>query len=166
MQSKTDEFLPDWMTIAHEEWGRGVIEVAGISANPRILLYLASTGLKGTKLALSDETAWCSAFACWVMEKSGRRSPKSAAARDWLKWGRPLLIPKPGCIVVFDRSDPNNKNAAHVAFYCGPNVDASKINVLGGNQRNRVCVAPYELSKVIGYRWPIVVESLGDKPAV
>jgi uncharacterized protein (TIGR02594 family) len=150
-----DEFLPEWMTIAHAEWGRGVIEVAGVSANPRILLYLASTGLKGTKLALTDSTAWCSAFMCWVLERAGFRTTRSAAARSWLKWGAPLDHPRPGCIVVFDRSDPNNPNAAHVAFYTGNDVRTGYINVLGGNQKNRVCVAPYKLSDVIGYRWPV-----------
>lgn len=149
------EFAPDWMTYAIEECGRGVIEVAGISANPRILLYLASTGLKGTKLALSDETAWCSAFACWVMEKAGIKSTRSAAARSWLDWGQPLQLPKPGCIVVFDRHDAANPNAAHVAFYFSERLD-SHINVLGGNQRNRVCVAPYPKSRVIAYRWPVL----------
>lgn len=155
-EAPRNELMPDWMTIAHGEWGRGVIEVAGISANPRILLYLASTGLKGTKLALSDETAWCSAFACWVMEKAGIKSTRSAAARSWLEWGQPLLLPKSGCITVFDRSDRSNPNAAHVAFYCGPNVDHTLINVLGGNQRNRVCVAPYDKSRVLAYRWPVL----------
>lgn len=158
-----DELLPGWMTFALDECARGVIEIAGIKANPRILLYLASTGLKGTKLALRDETAWCSAFACWVMEKAGRRSPRSAAARDWLKWGRPLLIPKAGCIAVFDRSDPRNPNAAHVGFYTG-HATSSTVSVLGGNQKNRVCIAPCEKESLLGYRWPVVVESLGDKP--
>ena len=160
------DFMPDWMTIALEECGRGVIEVAGVKANPRILMYLASTGLKGTKLALTDSTAWCSAFACWVMEKAGRRSPRSAAARSWLSWGQPIQLPRPGCIVVFDRADPNNPNAAHVAFYFSSTTNANVINVLGGNQRNRVCVAPYDKARVLGYRWPIVVESLGDKPTI
>lgn len=151
-----EEFLPNWMTIAHGEWGRGVIEIAGIKANPRILLYLAKTGLKGTKLALTDETAWCSAFVCWVMERAGIKSTRSAAARSWLDWGMPLLLPKPGCIIVFDRHSPTNPRAAHVAFYCGPNTSPYLINVLGGNQRNRVCVAPYDKSRVIGYRWPVL----------
>lgn len=157
-----DEFLPDWMTIAAGEWGRGVIEIAGIQANPRILVYLACTGLKNTKYALSDETAWCAAFASWVMMKAGRRSPRTAAARDWLKWGQPLQLPKPGCIVVFDRSDPRNPNAAHVGFWTG-NETSTTLDVLGGNQRNRVCVAPYEKRSVLGYRWPIIIEGV-DRP--
>lgn len=152
---EVDGLLPDWMTFAVEECGRGVIEVAGINANPRILLYLAKTGLKGTKLALSDETAWCSAFACWVMEKAGIKSTRSAAARSWLDWGQPLQLPKPGCITVLERPGAGNPTAAHVAFFFSERLD-SNINVLGGNQRNRVCVAPYDKSRVIGYRWPVL----------
>lgn len=95
-----------------------------------------------------------SSFACTCVDEAGYNSPKSAAARSWLKWGVELDGPRLGCIVVFDRSDPSNPNAAHVAFYAQPSFDTTKILVLGGNQRNRVCVAPYDKEKVLGYRWP------------
>lgn len=140
-----------WMVIAQAFERMGVIEQPGAKHHPLILWFHSQTSLKAT----SDEVPWCSAFVCAVMEMAGYKSPRSAAARDWLKWGG-LCLDKPafGAIVVFDRSDPSNKNAAHVGFYWGKSGDG-RIDVLGGNQRNRVCVAPYLETDVLGYRWPV-----------
>lgn len=144
-----------WFEIAQMYERMGVIEKPGAEAHPMILKFFQHTSLAGTKLAHTDETAWCSAFACTCMEEAGVKSTHSAAARSWLTWGKPLMMPKVGCIVVLDRSDASNPNAAHVGFFWGHRAD-SKIDVLGGNQRNRVCVASYEKSRVIAYRWPVL----------
>jgi uncharacterized protein (TIGR02594 family) len=139
-----------WMQIAQAFERMGVIEQPGTKHHPLILWFHSQTKLKAT----TDEVPWCSAFACAVMEMAGYKSPRSAAARDWLKWGTPHATPAFGAIVVFDRSDPSNKNAAHVAFWWGDRADG-RVDVLGGNQSNKVCVAPYLKSDVIGYRWPV-----------
>lgn len=138
-----------WMQIAQAFEHMGVIEIPGTKHHPLILWFHQQTSLKAT----TDEVPWCSAFACAVMEMSGHKSPRSAAARDWLKWGMTIEKPAFGSIVVFDRSDPSNKSAAHVAFYWGARADG-RVDVLGGNQSNRVCVAPYLESDIIGFRWP------------
>jgi len=140
-----------WMQIAQAFERMGVIEQPGTKHHPLILWFHQQTSLKAT----TDEVPWCSAFACAVMEMAGHKSPRSAAARDWLKWGKPLDKPAFGCIVVFDRADPSNKSAAHVAFWWGDRAD-NRVDVLGGNQSNKVCVAPYDKSDAIGYRWPAV----------
>jgi uncharacterized protein (TIGR02594 family) len=147
--TNTRELLAPWFTIAGAFERMGVMEIAGVKHHPLILWFHSQTSLRAT----TDEVPWCSAFACAVMEMAGIKSPRSAAARDWLKWGCELKTPRIGCVVVFDRSDPTNKNAAHVAFYWGGRAD-DRIDVLGGNQSNKVCVAPYLKSDVIGYRWP------------
>jgi uncharacterized protein (TIGR02594 family) len=144
-----------WFEIARMYEKMGVMEIPGVENHPMILSFYNYTTLKGSKLAQNEATPWCSAFACAVMEQAGIKSTRSAAARSWLKWGRELESPRPGCIVVFDSSDPTNKNAAHVAFLWGDRAD-DRVDVLGGNQRNKVCVAPYLRSDVIGYRWPDV----------
>lgn len=147
------QHAPPWLQIAEAYETMKIVEVPGAAAHPMILKFFTRTSLKGNKLALSDETAWCSAFACTCMEEAGFKSPRSAAARDWLKWGTPLGTPKRGCVVVFDRSDPKNKDAAHVAFYLAEH-SAAKLLVLGGNQQNRVVALPYDKAAVLGYRWP------------
>ena len=46
----------------------GIKEIPGINDNPEVLKYFNEIGFDGAKL--KDETAWCSAFANWVISKS------------------------------------------------------------------------------------------------
>lgn len=144
---------PPWFLHAQTYEKAGILEVPGAAAHPTILSFFNYTTLKGTKLALTDETAWCSAFACACMEQTGIRSSHSAAARSWLTWGDELAAPKLGCIVVCKRVDPKNTAAAHVGFYAGHRSD-DRFLLLGGNQSNRVCTKAEPYSNVLGYRWP------------
>jgi uncharacterized protein (TIGR02594 family) len=137
---------PDWLIIARQELG--VAEKPGTDHNERILEYHSKTGLH----AGSDEVAWCSSFVNWCMDKTGRAGTGSAAARSWANWGTKLDAPKPGCIVVFRRHDPNNPNAGHVAFFLRRR--APLVDVLGGNQSNSVRVSGYSMNDVLTYRWP------------
>lgn len=155
--TSTQQYLPPWFLHAQTYERAGVMEVPGEKAHPTILSFFTYTTLKGSKLALSDETAWCSAFVCAVMEQTGIKSTKSAAARSWLGWGETLTEPRLGCIVVSERKDPGNAAAAHVAFYAG-NVDGKQYASLGGNQSNRVCTRTKPYAEVLSYRWPIGVK--------
>ncbi len=139
---------PLWLTVASRELGQR--EVIGRGDNPRILEYLKNTGLNRSQLA--DETSWCAAFVGWCLEQAGIRSTRRANARSYLDWGKALPEPTPGCVVVFSRG--NNPAQGHVAFWLG-RVGAFAI-VLGGNQGNAVSVAPYDVARVVGYRWPLV----------
>ena len=129
-----------WLTIAENE--RGVKEMAGAAANPRIIEYHATTKLKAT----SDEVPWCSSFVNWVMSQAKYPRTSSAAARSWLEYGRETL-PHMGAIAVFRRKGGN-----HVGFYVGETPTA--VRVLGGNQSNEVNVRLYRKSDLIGYRLP------------
>lgn len=140
-----------WFDIALAYERMGILEIPGKEAHPMILKFHRHTTLKAT----SDEVPWCSSFACCCMEEAGIKSTHSAAARSWLTWGSPLMTPKVGCIVVINREDSGNPSAAHVGFFWGSRADG-RIDVLGGNQRNRVCVASYWTSHVLAYRWPVL----------
>ena len=129
----------------------GVHEVTGPAANPRIVEYASYTSLKAT----SDEVAWCSSAANFCVAKAGFKGTNSAAARSWLDWGKVLDKPIVGCIVVFDRKDASNPNAAHVAICDHEDISNGIIRVLGGNQSDSFCVARYPISKVLGYRSPV-----------
>jgi len=126
----------------------GTTEFAGEKHNARILEYHRATTLKAT----TDEVAWCSSFVNWVVEQCGIVPTKSAAARSWLNWGKPIATPVLGCIVILDRRSADNPNSAHVGFYVSE--QGANINLLGGNQSNMVCTLPYAKGRVLGYRVP------------
>ena len=131
----------------------GVHEVSGSEANPRLVEYASHTTLKAT----SDEVAWCSAFANYCVNTAGSKGTGSAAARSWLDWGIVLEKPILGCIVVFERKDANNPNAAHVAICDHPDISNGIIRCIGGNQSDAVTVARTSVDKVLGYRSPRVL---------
>lgn len=120
----------------------GTKEIAGPEDQARILEYFKATGHKPTH----DEVPWCSAFACWVVQKAGYPTPHSAWARNWLMWGKQLAKPEVGCICVFTRGVASG----HVGFYS--HEDDLNIFVLGGNQDNQVKVKPYKKSDLLAYR--------------
>lgn len=136
------KLLP-WVRTAEDELGQS--EIVGSKHNPRIVEYHATTTLK----AKDDETAWCASFVCWVLEKSGFKSTKSAWARDFLNYGEKLDEPQYGCIVVFKRGT----SSGHVGFWMGEKN--GNVSVLGGNQNNKVSIKSYSKSDVLGYRWPV-----------
>lgn len=146
---------PPWLHIARTELG--VREYPGARANPRIVEYFSKTTLATHPLGKSDETAWCSAFMCWVFEAFGARSPRSARARDWLGWGVSLKAPRYGCVVVLWRDRPDGEQG-HVGLYNRRGLPVGgQLELLGGNQRptaGQVSVASYPAARVLGYRWP------------
>lgn len=133
--------MPPWLRIAQGELH--VHETAGPGNNPRIIQYDQRTKLR----AKEDIIPWCAAFACWCLEEAGFLSPESAAAKDFLSWGRAIERPVEGCIVVLTRP-----GGAHVGFYIGEN--AHVISILGGNQHDEVCIADFPLDHVLAYRMP------------
>lgn len=150
---------PNWLKIARRE--EGVREISGPQHEVRILEYLAVCTNTSEALRAKDETAWCSAFACWVMEEAGFESPRTAWARTWYdaRWGNEEDIgnPRVGALAVFSRGE-----GGHVGFFLEDL--GSKVKILGGNQGNRVKVSTYPKSGVmsgtryelLGYRWPEV----------
>lgn len=146
----TNAFEPTWYRIALAEIG--VQEETGPGDNPRIVEYLATTTLGGGQ---HDEVAWCSAFANWCLKRAGMMGTGKANARSWLSWGQRLEAPKLGCVVVFSR-DSAGPLSGHVGFYVSSSVKhpTTHVRVLGGNQNNRVQIADYARSRLLGCRWP------------
>lgn len=138
---------PKWLTIGRGEIG--VTEASGKASNDRILEYFEAAGSD----VKDDAVAWCSAFACWVMEQAGYPSTNNLAARSWLKYGKPTT-PKPGAILVFTRGSAWQ---GHVGFYVGET--ATHYRVLGGNQGNKVSIVPMAKNKLISARWPSTVRN-------
>jgi len=96
-----------------------------------------------------DETPWCGAFVAHCLSETGHPIPKFwMRAKAWAGWGTRLDSPATGCVVVFER-----QGGGHVGFVVGRTA-AGHLMVLGGNQGNKVSIAPFDRSRVVGYYWP------------
>lgn len=136
---------PEWVAFGRRYIG--LKEVAGIENEPIIIKWL----YKLKAWWSNDEVPWCGVYCAACITECGLPIvlPKYwMRARDWLNWGIPLDFPAVGAVVVFER-----KGGGHVGFVVGQSIDGH-LMVLGGNQNNRVSIAPFDKSRVLGYRWP------------
>ena len=138
--------VPTWFLIALKELG--VSETKGVNHSPRVLEYHDTTTLD----ADTDEVPWCSSFINWCIVKAGLKGTNSAAARSWLDWGRRIEKPTLGCLVVFSRG--SNPKAGHVGFYVESVNHGKHLNVIGGNQNDRVQLSTYPVTSVLAYIMP------------
>lgn len=134
---------PIWMPLVFGELG--VRETPGVHATPRILEYFKATQLQPS----DDVTPWCSAFACWSLERTGLKSTHSARALSWRNWGNQCGR-RFGAICVLSRD--NNPELGHVCFFL--EEDATRFWVIGGNQGDAVSVRSFPLERLLATRWP------------
>jgi len=140
---------PRWLTRARAFVG--LKEVPGKATAPLISKWLVM--LKAWWR--DDETPWCGVFVAAIMRLEGIDPPQRwYRARAWLDFGDVLRDPVLGCVVVFERG-----GAGHVGFVVG-NDEAGRLMVLGGNQGNAVSIAPFDRSRVLGYRWPAGLKAM------
>lgn len=132
-----------WLSIARAELGQA--EGGPGAGNPRIEAYHATT--QGG--AAPDSVHWCSSFVNFCVEGAGLRGTDSKLARSWLDWGVEAPEFVPGCIVVLKRGSPPK---GHVGFYVGR--EGGRIQLLGGNQGDKVSIASFDADRVIGRRLP------------
>lgn len=144
MSIGTDE--PEWLIQARK--CLGIKETEGRANNPHVVSFFSESGHPGV---IDDSVAWCSAFVGAMLKRAGMPNSGSLAARSYLKYGTPVETPQVGDIVVFSRG--NSTWEGHVGFYVGE-TDTS-VKVLGGNQSNKVSIASYSKTRLLGYRRPI-----------
>jgi uncharacterized protein (TIGR02594 family) len=159
-QVKVNAGTCTWMDKARAELELDVRALPGGEHNPKIVDYFDATNYQPG----NDETPWCSAFVNWIMEESGHRGTRSAAAISWLEWGKSLSSPAEGAITVIHYKARDKKidgckpmttgSGNHVAFYA--RSSATHIYLLGGNQGRRVSEVGFPLKcwDIKGYRWP------------
>lgn len=141
---------PAWMAGARALIGTKETTQSG---SRTVAEMFASAGSAELKPRHARTVPWCAAYACHVLEIAEIPSPKSLMAKSFLRWGRAISEPVPGCVVVLDRGERGGP-FGHVGFYVGET--ATHILVLGGNQSDSVCVAKFPKSRVTqnGYRMP------------
>ncbi len=128
----------------------GVKEVAGpgeSNAHPKILQYLASVDDLSDIQRSTDETAWCSCFVNWCVERAGHNGTNSAKAVRWDEWQDEVneADVREGDVAVFSRKSAT-VNGGHVGFFVRFNSDKSEVLLLGGNQRNAVRYSWYPVT--------------------
>jgi uncharacterized protein (TIGR02594 family) len=134
---------PKWL--AHARTYLGTAEIPGKATAPVIARWLRE--LKSWWS--DDEMPWCGTFVGAVFKETDIVPAKHwYRAKDWLNWGVRLDEPALGCVVVYERS-----GGGHVGFVVGQDA-FGRIVTLGGNQGNRVSIAPFDPLRVLGYRWP------------
>ncbi len=122
----------------------GVKETPGATSTP---LVLAMLQLDDTWPA-SDAVPWCSAFTNWIAWLLRLPRSKSLAAKSWLTVGRPITLEEAqpdSDIVVLTRL-----GGGHVAFFAG--LQGDDVLLLGGNQKDSVCVEAFPKADVLGVR--------------
>lgn len=123
----------------------GLREVPGVTTAPTIGRWLRELRAWWA----DDETPWCGvAVAAWMRAAGIEPARNWFRARAWLEWGAPITEPAAGCVVVVGRA-----GGGHVGLVIGED-ERGRLMVLGGNQGDAVTVAPFERSRVLGYRWP------------
>ncbi|MEM7068041.1 MAG: TIGR02594 family protein [Pseudomonadota bacterium] len=93
-------------------------------------------------------TPWCGAFVGAVVKKAGKSVPAGhLKAATWKRVGKGVSLKraKKGDIVVV-----RTKYGNHVGFYHG--VKGGKVQLLGGNQSNRVQISNYRIGSVQAVR--------------
>lgn len=126
----------------------GVKEIKGTEDNPQILAYAQETSITGIN---NDEIPWCSTFVNWCAKKARLPISGKVNARSWINVGSTTKHPIPGDIVVFWRERFDSWKG-HVGIFLGFNHDASSVFCLGGNQKNAVTIAEYDIQRVLSYR--------------
>lgn len=122
----------------------GVKEYPGSADNPVILGWAKETGLERTYR--DDIIPWCGLFMAVVAKRAGKDVPATPLwARSWAEWGDRAMLAALGDVLVFSRD-----GGGHVGLYVGE--DSSCYHVLGGNQKDEVCIVRILKSRCIAIR--------------
>jgi uncharacterized protein (TIGR02594 family) len=131
-----------WLAAARRDLGQR--ETTGPNDSPWLRAVLARLG---ASWLLGQP--WCGVAVADWMHAAGVSYPRDYyRARAWLTWGIQLAAPAVGAAVVFDRA-----GGGHVGLIVGRD-QRGRLMVLGGNQGDAVSIAPFDMARVLGYRWP------------
>jgi uncharacterized protein (TIGR02594 family) len=134
---------PPWLLFLRQH--DGLAEVPGLTTNPVILQWLRQMRAWWD----DDETPWCGVAMDAAFRHAKIDPPKASyRAMSWAEWGSPLVKCIRGCVAVLSR-----KGGAHVCVV--DSIDQrGRIMAWGGNQGNRISLAPFEPIRIVARRWP------------
>jgi len=140
----------------------GVREIVGPKNSPVIMGWAQALaqrlGIWLAKAFPSDETAWCGLFVAHCIASTLPDEPLPSnplGARNWAKFGRPIMDPAVGAVAVFWRGSKAGW-LGHVGFVAGISADGKLLHIRGGNQSNEVRDSWIERDRLVddGLRWP------------
>ena len=137
----------------------GTKEVLGPKSNPVILDWAEDLDINYT----GDDVPWCGLFVAHcigstLQEESLPGNP--LGARQWERFGD-ATTPRLGAVMVFWRESLAS-GKGHVGFYVGE--DDTAYQILGGNQKDSVCLTWLAKNRLRGARWPRSGVSLASGP--
>lgn len=129
-----DEPAPRILVQALKEYG--TTETPGDADNPKITGWAKEIGRPVSLNYQHDSTPWCGLFMAVCAFRAGLDLPPAPLwALSWAQWGMPVIGPPLlGDVLVFRRPG----GGGHVALYVGE--DDTHYHILGGNQRDQVCI--------------------------
>jgi uncharacterized protein (TIGR02594 family) len=136
-----------WMDILKKHLGEH--EIAGRADNQWILDCFKHTSYH----AGHDEVPWCAACACRVLEESGYRSTKNAAAASFSTYGQRCAL-QPGAVVVFHWA-----TGGHHVTFCHHVVDSDYVACIGGNQSDSLKISVFNRKFIEAVRWPVKAQA-------
>lgn len=127
----------------------GLAETPGPSHNPAIIEMSKVLGYPFD----SEQVSWCGIFMAYCAKRSGLPYPDAAyRARKWVESGFGVPAPEIGDICVFWRDVPTGWEGHVGLFINWTDWSRRYLNVLGGNQSDKVTISTYEASHVLGFR--------------
>lgn len=135
-----------WMDLALTHKGKH--EIPGTRLNNEFIVDLFKhTTYKTT----TDETPWCAAFVCAMLERSGYKSTRSAAAKSYDKYGIKSELKYAAIVTIKYKSSGRR----HVTLCERVSRDGVHFYGYGGNQANMVKTSKYRIDEIVAVRWPI-----------
>lgn len=128
-------------------------EIIGEKNNPIILDWAKEIGGNVANIYKADSIPWCGLFIAIVAKRANKQVVKDPLwALNWGTFGKYVEIPMLGDVLVFTRKLENGKKAGHVGLYIGE--DDKCYHVLGGNQKDSVCISRIEKNRLYSSRRP------------
>lgn len=154
---------PEWMKKAAEQKGKSEHDPnfsKEMSKNWKLV------GLSGYKTIKGSAYAWCGLFVASCLAAAGISYQKNGAgARNWKAYGQEINwkmdgIPQGAIIHINHAHDCSSGKSNHVAFAngdCAPadlNKPGAVIDLIGGNQGDKVKVSTFSVKEICEVRWP------------
>jgi uncharacterized protein (TIGR02594 family) len=124
-------------------------EKPGSASNPVIMGWAKEVGLE--KAYSNDGVPWCGLFAAVIAKRSDKKIPKDPLwALNWNNFGTKVDRPMLGDLIVLRRD-----GGGHVTLYVAEDEDY--YYGLGGNQSDKVTIAPIAKARKPSFRRPTYI---------